>query len=143
MADQNYSNHRRFVPLCHYFLALLMLAILIGAFINFFQAMDGSGFYSASLILAMAVANVFGFFFMRVFALKAQDRAIKVEEDFRAYRRTGNVLDSRLDMRQIIGLRFASDDEFDALAARAIEESLSEDDIKKAVQNWKGDTYRV
>jgi hypothetical protein len=48
-----------------------------------------------------------------------------------------------LTIRQIIGLRFALGDEFVALAKRAVEENLSEDDIKKAVKNWKGDYYRV
>jgi hypothetical protein len=52
-------------------------------------------------------------------------------------------LDSRLTIRQIIGLRFAPDDEFVALAKKAVEENLSEDEIKRAVKNWKGDYYRV
>ena len=140
---QNFKNHRQFVPLYHYVLALLTLAVLIGAGINFFKSTGGTGLYSASLLFAMALGNVLVFFYMRLFALKAQDRAIKVEEDFRSYRRNGSVLDSRLDMRQVIGLRFASDDEYDALAARAIEEGLSEDDIKKAIQNWNPDDYRA
>jgi hypothetical protein len=46
-------------------------------------------------------------------------------------------------VRQIVGLRFASDDEFAALAARAASENLSEDAIKKAVKTWRPDTYRA
>ncbi len=46
-------------------------------------------------------------------------------------------------MRQIIGLRFASDEEFIALAARAVEEGLSEKDIKKSIKNWRGDYDRA
>jgi hypothetical protein len=56
---------------------------------------------------------------------------------------TGKLLDSRLTIRQIIGLRFAGDDEFVALARRAADENLSADDIKKAVKNWRADYYRV
>ncbi len=56
---------------------------------------------------------------------------------------TGKLLDSRLTLRQIIGLRFASDEEFVALAKRAIEENLSENDIKKAVKNWRADHHRA
>lgn len=141
--QQSFKNHRQFIPLYHYVLALLILAVAIGAGINMFKSMGGAGLYSASLLFAMALGNVLMFFFARAFALKAQDRAIKVEEDFRAYRRNGSVLDPRLEMRQIIGLRFASDEEYDALAERAINEGLTEDDIKKAIQNWKGDYYRA
>jgi hypothetical protein len=83
------------------------------------------------------------FYFLRAFALKAQDRAIKAEENFRHYLLTGKPLSTDLSMRQIIGLRFASDEEFPALAEKAAKEKLSENDIKKAVKNWKADTYRV
>jgi hypothetical protein len=46
-------------------------------------------------------------------------------------------------MRQIIGLRFSSDDEFVELCERAEKENLSEKEIKKAIKKWRGDTYRV
>ena len=141
--SQNYSNHRQFVPIYHYFLSLLTLAILIGAAINLFKATGGDGLYSASLILAMAVAMTLIFFLMRLFALKAQDRAIRAEENLRHYIINNQLLDPKLTMRQTIGLRFASDDEFLELEKKAVAENLSEDSIKKAVKNWKADTYRV
>ena len=81
--SQNYSNHRQLVPIYHYFLAALTLAILIGAAINMFRSTGGDGLYSASLILAMAVAMTLIFFLMRVFALKVQDRVIRAEENLR------------------------------------------------------------
>ena len=82
-------------------------------------------------------------FYARVFALKAQDRAIKVEENFRHYILTGKVLDSKLTVQQIVGLRFASDEEFPDLAKKAIAENLSQNAIKKSIKHWKEDTYRV
>ncbi|MCX6163126.1 MAG: DUF6526 family protein [Ignavibacteriae bacterium] len=45
--------------------------------------------------------------------------------------------------RQIIGLRFASDEEFPELAKKAAETGMKEDDIKKAIKNWRADNYRV
>ena len=83
------------------------------------------------------------FFYCRIFPLKAQDRAIRAEENLRHYVLTGKLLDPRLTVRQIIGLRFASDAEFITLAQRAAEENLSGDDIKKAIKNWRADNYRL
>jgi hypothetical protein len=45
--------------------------------------------------------------------------------------------------RQVISLRFAPDEELVALAQKAAEENLSEDEIKKAIKNWRSDDYRV
>ena len=56
---------------------------------------------------------------------------------------TGKTLDPKLTIRQIIGLRFASDDEFNALAQKAAAENISEVDIKKMVKNWKADNDRM
>ncbi len=80
---------------------------------------------------------------MRVFALKAQDRAISAEENLRSFATTGKLLDPKLTTRQIIGLRFAGDDEYADLAKKAVANNMSEDDIKKAIKNWKSDEYRV
>ena len=96
---------------------------------------------AASLLLIFAVLMLY--WFVRVFALRAQDRAIRAEENFRHYLATGKPLDSRLRIGQIIALRFASDEEFIALAQRAVAEDLSSKQIKQAIQNWKADYYRV
>tara|TARA_B110000037_G_scaffold46472_1_gene56982 strand:- start:11279 stop:11539 length:261 start_codon:yes stop_codon:yes gene_type:complete len=82
-------------------------------------------------------------FYTRTFALIAQDRVIKAEENLRYYLLTGKTLDAKLKVRQIIGLRFASDEEFPALVEKALKEKLSEKDIKKSIINWRPDYYRV
>ncbi len=143
MSTQDYSTHRRWVPAYHFVLSLLTLAILVGSVVNVVKSAGTASFYSATLILAVSVALVLTFYFVRSFALRAQDRVIRAEENFRRYLRTGEVLDQRLTVRQIIGLRFASDEEFDELMRRAVDERLSEADIKKAIKNWKADEYRV
>lgn len=122
-----------------------MLALtLIGSLVNLYKSLgDHQRLYSASLITVLTACAVLLFFFCRIFALKAQDRAIRAEENLRHYILTGKLLEPRLSIRQIIGLRFASDEEFAALAERAARENLTEDEIKRAVKNWRADTYRV
>jgi hypothetical protein len=56
---------------------------------------------------------------------------------------TGKLLDPAISIRQVVALWFASDDEFAALAERAVKESLSADEIKRAVRVWRADTYRI
>ena len=140
---QDYSSHRRLVPLYHYVLTGLALAILIGSVVNLLGSLGTENLYDASLILALTVAVVILGFLARTFPLKAQDRAIRAEESLRYFILTGRPMDPRITMRQVIGLRFASDDEFVELAGRAVEEALTEDEIKKAVRSWRADHERV
>ena len=141
--SQNFANHRRLVPMYHFVLGLMVLATAIGAGINFFKTMGGQGFYSGSLIFITSLSMLITYFLFRAFALKAQDRAIRAEENLRHFALAGKLLDSKLTTRQIIGLRFASDDEFQELANKAVSENMSENDIKKAIKNWGPDTYRA
>ena len=69
--------------------------------------------------------------------------AIRAEENLRHFALTGKLLDSRLTIKQIIGLRFASDAEFVELARKAAYEGLSQDAIKRAVKNWRADHNRL
>jgi len=143
MAEQTYATHRQTVPLYHMVLSSLILATLIGACINLARSIGTSGLYSASLIVALSVTSVLLFVFCRTFALKAQDRAIRAEEQLRHYVLTGKLMDNRLSVKQIVGLRFASDGEFVALAKRAADERMDPETIKKAVTAWRPDTYRA
>lgn len=142
MTEQNYKNHTRFVPLYHYVAGFLVIAIFGGSIVNFIHA-DAHTHYSAALLLCISFVLLILFWYARAFALRAQDRAIRAEENFRHFILTGKPLDSRLRMRQIIGLRFASDAEFPGLAKKAVEENLSEKQIKQAVQNWRADYNRA
>ncbi len=144
MEAQNYANHRRNVPIFHFVLLPIILLTLIGSFVNLYQSWgDHQRQYSASLIVVIMICLLLLPVLARLFSLKAQDRAIRAEENLRHFVMTGKLLNPKLTVRQIIGLRFASDEEFVNLAARAVEENLSEDAIKKAVKNWRADTYRV
>ena len=144
MAEQNYGNHRRYMPLYHFVLSSLVLLAIGGSIYNIYRAWGrGSGRGEAILVFLLVVIVLIEGALLRTFALKAQDRAIRAEENLRHFVLCGSLLDPRLDVRQIIGLRFAADEELGELARRAAEESMSENDIKKAVKSWRGDYYRV
>lgn len=143
MSEQNFKNHSRIIPLYHGIGFLLVLAGLIGSIINLCNHHDASNHYSAALLVVVFFLFLLIFWYARVFALKAQDRAIRAEENLRHFVLTGKPLDKKLRMSQIIALRFAGDEEFVALAKKAVEENLSQKQIKQAVQNWRADHHRV
>ncbi len=142
MQNQNYSNHRRFVTGFHYITMTGLLLLLVGSVMNLIRSSEDN-LYSASLILLISVLLILIAFYARSFALRAQDRAIYAEEKFRYYMLTKKMLPGELTVRQVVGLRFASDEEFPELAERTVKEKMSEENIKKAIKNWKGDYYRV
>ena len=143
MPEQNYQQHTQRVPL---FMAvgLALVASVIGAGVNLYQSFgDHQRLYSASLIFVLTVCTLIVGFFARTFALKAQDRAIRAEENLRHFAAAGRLLDSKLSMKQIIALRFASDGEFVELAKKAANTSMEPDAIKQAIKNWRADWHRV
>jgi hypothetical protein len=142
MGDQNYSNHTRTIPLWHRIIPVILLALLGGSINNLISAVPDNR-YSAALLLVVVIVLGFFYWYIRAFALRAQDRAIRAEETFRHFILTGKPLDSKLRMRQIIALRFASDAEFPALAQQTVAENLSSREIKQAIKNWKADYNRV
>lgn len=142
MKAQNFKNHAKIVPGFHYVGMLSILALLIGSFINLFKSAP-ENLYSASLICLIAFIAVILWIYTRTFSLKAQDRAIRAEENLRYYVMTGKLFPPELSVEQIIALRFAADAEFLALVDKALKEKLTNKEIKLAIQNWRADYYRV
>jgi uncharacterized integral membrane protein len=142
MKTQNYRNHSRLVAGWHGVTFFAILAFWIGSFVNLADA-EGPALYSASLLSVAGFIFVCFFVFVRMFALKAQDRAIRAEENLRHFVLTGKLLPASLRIGQIVALRFASDDEFATLAQKAASENLPGKQIKQSINNWKEDTYRV
>jgi Family of unknown function (DUF6526) len=143
MQEQNFKNHTRLIPLYHGIAFLLIFAGLIGSIINLFNHHDASNHYSAALLIVVFILLLLIFWYARVFALKAQDRAIRAEENFRHFILTGKPFDKQLRMGQIIALRFASDEEFPALAQKAVAENLDAKTIKQSIKNWRADYHRA
>ncbi len=141
--EQNYKNHTRLVTGYHKVLGLLLIAGFIGSLINLYEKLSTNDVYAASLVTLLFLCAIMIAWYSRVFALKAQDRAIRSEENFRHYILTGKPLPAGLQIAQIVALRFASDEEFISLATDASNKNLSSKDIKLAVKSWKADHHRV
>jgi len=117
----------------------LILTLLV---ISIILAVQTHLFIATILFLNSVILALLGWYARR-FALKAQDRAIRIEENFRHFILTGKPLSSSLRMGQIVALRFASDEEFPELALRAESEKLKGKQIKQAIKNWRPDYHRV
>ena len=144
MEEQSYAKHAKFVPLFHGGLFALILLALGRSVASLFRAVEsGSGRLTSAALVDLSFAAGLLFLFCRTFPLKAQDRAIRAEENLRHFALTGKLLDKRLSAKQIIGLRFASDGEFPALAKKAADENMSLDAIKRSVKTWRPDYDRL
>ena len=142
MSEQSFKSHGRYIFLWHWVTGAAILFVLGGSIITFIHS-DGNLRHASIMLIIMSFILASLFWFARRFALVAQDRAIRAEENFRHFILTGKPFDSRLRMSQIIALRFAPDDEFPELAKKAVEEKLRAKEIKAAIQKWKADYNRV
>ena len=144
MAEQNFKNHIRLVPLHIVGYALAFSALGLALLKLWRSYSTGiSGILVPTILAFNAAALIIALWYCRWFALRAHDKAIRAEENLRYFAITGKLLDSKLRMGQIVALRFAPNNEFVDLAHRAVEEDLSGKQIKQAIQNWKPDHKRV
>ena len=138
---QDYANHRKFVRGFH----LVALPILL---INLIYSSSGliRSFSWESVIGALvAVALILVAFYARIFALGAQDRVIRLEEQMRLHEllpdQSADV--DKLTTGQLIALRFASDGEVGELVTAVNAEGIDREAIKKRVKNWRADHQRL
>lgn len=135
---QTYANHvyRATAWTVTWSVALLALLVLV------FHAYEEPSYASFALV-ALAGTVLSAVSLVRVFALRLQNRIIRLEMQVRLAR-LGREQDlPRLAMPQIVALRFASDSELPALIDRATSEGLPADAIKRAVRDWQGDYLRT
>jgi hypothetical protein len=145
MTTQNYSNHARYFPFHHFVITPLTL-VFLGWTVN---KLDFSNKETISESIYLFI-GAFVLFLLpllaRMYALKLQNRIILNEMRNRYFHLTGKTFDEKereLKLGQIIGLRFASDEEFLGLMDRAIAEKLTAKEIKQQIKNWRGDYIRV
>lgn len=146
---QTLANHTRRDPSFHFFVLPIFGLGLILTLVHFFAHIthgDIRDHIHAFLLVLLALAFLILAFKVRLYALKVQDRVIRLEERLRLMQLLPEPLRSRipeLTEGQLCGLRFASDAELPKLAERALNEKLSRADIKKSIQNWRPDYWRV
>lgn len=131
------------VPGFHYVATPLALIYLVWSLYRAWTLRDAESHYDLIGALALFGALLYS----RVFALKAQDRVIRLEEQLRLTRVLPADLAARvheLRPRQLIALRFAGDDEVAALTRDVLAGSLTEPkQIKQRITNWRADHFRV
>jgi Family of unknown function (DUF6526) len=140
--SQNFKSHARFDPPYHFFLASILFINLIVAIVYLVHRVS---FYSSWLVL-LSIAAIVLIFRLRQYPLKVQDRVIRLEERLRLQSLAPAEWHTqiyRLSEDQLIGLRFAGDDEVVELAKQALEHNLNRKQIKERIQNWRADDWRV
>lgn len=139
---QNRDNHVRFHPPFHFFFAPALLLLLI---LTIVQTVRNPGLPSFTQLLMTVVLGTVGFL-ARTYALKVQDRVIRLEEQLRLSALMGSEYAPTihaLSESQLIALRFASDPEVPTLAKQAARENLNGKAIKGAIRSWRPDYWRV
>jgi Family of unknown function (DUF6526) len=139
---QTLANHGRLDPLFHIIVVPVFGLSAIAATIHFLWRPSA---HSAAFFV-LSVAALIAIFKIRLYPLKVQDRVIRLEERMRLSMLLPEPLRARipeLTESQLIALRFASDAELPDLASRALNEKLSQADIKKAIKVWRPDYWRV
>jgi hypothetical protein len=139
---QTFANHSRYDPPYHFFVLPVFFLLAIAGTIHFIRR---PGWHTA-LMFVVAVALAVAVLKIRTYALRVQDRVIRLEERLRLTAllpEPARLRIPELTEGQLVALRFASDVEVPALAERALAEKLSRADIKKAIQNWRPDYWRI
>jgi len=142
---QSFKNHTRFDPLFHFILLpLLLLNLIVAIYSTIHRWPSFPHMHLWWIFMSLVLLGMLGL--SRGYALKNQDRLIRLEEQLRL---ADLVNDDQLGLietlttDQFVGLRFASDAEVVALAQRAATEHLTRKQIKEAIKTWRPDNNRI
>ena len=139
---QSLKNHGRLDPPYHFVLSIVLLANLIVTIVHLVRH---PCFYSAWFVV-LSLAAIVAWIRLRTYPLKVQDRVIRLEERLRLQALAFEEWHSqiyRLTEDQLIGLRFAADDEVVELAKQALEHNLTRKQIKERIKDWRADNWRI
>ena len=136
--------HRMDPPFHFFVLPILLLNLIFAVYVTIHDWPAHPRLHPWWIVMALALMMLA--VKTRMYALQAQDRVIRLEERLRMatllpadeYARA-----SALTERQFVALRFASDAELPGLVRRTLEEKLEPKQIKAAIENWRGDHFRI
>lgn len=141
-SPQTLTNHVRIDPPFHYFVLPVLAISWIVSVVVLVRRPCFLHFWLVVFVTAITVAVIKS----RLYALKVQDRVIRLEERLRLATLLPDLLRPRiaqLSEDQLIALRFASDEEVPGLVERTLSANLRRAEIKKSIKNWRPDYWRV
>lgn len=140
---QTYGNHAKIIPLYHYVAFPILTANFLWSAWALLQA-PGTGTVIAALT---AFAIIVMYFYARVFALRVQDRVIRLEMRMRLKELLPAALHSRIGEftpGQLVALRFAGDAELPELAQTVLRDGITDKKaIKLLIRTWNPDHLRA
>ena len=143
MEPQSFANHTRWHPAFHFFILPVMLINFVWAIVTFVQGPGWSSGWWIVVSLALLMLTAF----VRTYSLKVQDRVIRLEERLRYQQLLSPALAeqaSTLSAAQTVALRFAADEELEKLVSSVLSgKFVKTKDIKRAIQQWRADYFRV
>ena len=130
---QNFKNHARFNPPFHFFiLPMLLLNLIFSIYVTIHHWPEHRILFLWWIAMSIVLFMMAGI--SRSQTLRVQDRIIRAEERSHI---------NELSIKQLIALRFASDDELPALFRKTLTQNLEPKAIKQSIINWRGDYYRA
>ncbi|HEY1253934.1 MAG TPA: DUF6526 family protein [Terracidiphilus sp.] len=144
-SEQNLKNHGRLDPPFHIVLFFILIANLIFSVVHMIRH-HADAWFAGPWFVVLSIAVFIPFFKLRTYPLKVQDRVIRLEERIRLQAlapAAWHVQIYKLSEDQLIGLRFAADDEVVELAKQALEHNLTRKQIKERIKSWRADNWRI
>ena len=140
---QSFQNHAKIVPLYHYVVFPLLAINLAMAVIAALEAPDAGTIVAATTAAALVLLA----FFARAFALRVQDRVIRLEMRMRLKELLPVALHPRITeftAGQLVALRFTGDEELPELAQTVLRDRiLDQKTIKSMIKVWNPDHVRM
>ena len=136
------QSHSRRDPAFHYVVIPILLGNLVYRTLFAITHLSFDALWSVLVALALVTLAIL----LRLYALRVQDRIIRMEERIRIAAVASPETLAQMEefsIEQFAALRFAPWSELGPLADRALREKLSSKQIKDLIVHWRSDTHRV